>query len=104
MPADCPFASEMGAHAEAVRSLLPVGRAPRISRGERNLIRFAHLEALANPELQHAYERREYVFERLHKSYPEEWPRGDGRSPDYDRLRPYLAELDAERTALPPGT
>ena len=96
MPASNPVREEMGRHAGAVRAL-KMKRAPRIERWDLNQIRFFDWEARANPEITTEWERREYIFEKLHEWSPADWPRGDGRTPDYDRLKPFLAELDRER-------
>ena len=64
------------------------------------LIRRFFADAAADPLLEDRRARREYVYEQLNEALPLKWKRRDGKSPDYDRLRPYLAELEAELSRI----
>ena len=59
-------------------------------------MRESYREARANPKLSTKYAVREHVYAALHEAFPDKWPLRDGRTPDYDRLRPHLAELDRQ--------
>jgi hypothetical protein len=99
VPQERPLLSEMGRHVDAITKA-PAKRAPRISAYEWALIRSAYQGELANPDLTTKRDVRRHVFELLHYALPDEWPRRDGRTPDYDRLRPFLVEIDAEQASL----
>lgn len=99
VPRARPLLSETGRHVDALISALPERRAPRVSPLEEALIRSAYMGELECPGLATEWERRAHVFDLLAYELPDQWPRRDGRSPDYDRLRPYLAELKAERAS-----
>lgn len=96
MPRERPFMREMFWHRESVRRLLPVKRAQRLSNHERAVMAAAFKQARSDPELSSKYAIRERVYAAMHDAFPDRWPRGDGRTPDYDRLRPHLAEMDRE--------
>jgi hypothetical protein len=96
MPRERPLVSEMNQYESLIKDVLPVKRAPRISLHELALMRSAYREARADPELSTKYAVRERVYQVLHDAFPEPWPLRDGRTPDYDRLRPHLAEFDRE--------
>ena len=95
MRAEEPFILRCGSRTGDMPELR-VRRAPRTSHAEWKVIRRAYCEALADPECTTKYAVREYVFEKVHSAYPDGWPRGDGATPDYDRLRRFLDQIDRE--------
>ena len=95
MPKDQPFIDRCGSCTGDMPNL-PVRRAPRTSLAEWKAIRQAYKEALADSSLAKKYEVRDYVYDRVHEAFPDNWERRDGKTPDYDRLRRYLQRIDRE--------
>ena len=102
MPRDRPFVREWFVHCASVERLLPLRRAARKSHHELAVMRWAYYEARADTELK-KYEIQARVYEAMHEAFPDQWPYGERKTPDYHRLRPYLADLDREISVTETG-
>jgi hypothetical protein len=98
MPEEQPLVTRAGAFTGELPPL-PRPRAPKTSLQEWKVIRQAYEEALTNDSLSMKYEVLEHVFGRVHEAFPDRWKRGDGKTPDYYRLRSYLRRIDLEKRA-----
>jgi hypothetical protein len=100
MPSDQPLLSEMGLHVDSVATAIGGKRAPRVSHHERAVMRSAVRGA---PEGAPKHEEREHVHSVLAETFPYRWKRDDRddrKTPDYDRLRPHLRNLEREDHSL----
>lgn len=100
VPRTWPSADEFSMHGPELLGGMTPRRARRVPDEQWWLIRECLEEAEADPDISSEHEIREYVFRWLVDRFPDDWKPRDGRSVDSDRLRPYVAQLRAERELL----